>query len=192
MLSTLTWPDAAEAMLWPWPIAGIALTQGGERRIMERTLVIIKPDGVQRGLIGEITTRLEQRGLKPVGIKLKQLDRALAEEHYAVHRGKPFFEGLINYIISAPVVLMVWEGPGAIRAVRSVMGATDPMKASPGTVRADFGLDVQRNLTHGSDARDSAQREIDLFFEPDELLDWSRDVDPWIYRKEIAMAEQVG
>ena len=147
---------------------------------MERTLVIIKPDGVQRGLIGEITTRLERRGLKLVGMKLKQIDEALARQHYSIHEGKPFYESLIAYITASPVVLMVWQGSQAIGLVRSTLGATNPLEAAPGTVRADFGLDIERNLTHGSDAPETAAREIDLFFQPDELVDWPRCTESWI------------
>ncbi len=147
---------------------------------MERTLVIVKPDGVQRGLIGEITGRLERRGLKLVGMKLMQISRELAETHYSVHKGKPFYDGLITYITSAPVVVQVWEGPNAIAAVRRTLGATNPTEANPGTIRADYGLDVERNLTHGSDGPETAAREIALFFQPEELLTWSRCTDPWI------------
>ncbi len=149
---------------------------------MERTLVIVKPDGVQRGLIGEITGRLERRGLKLVGMKLMQISRELAETHYSIHQGKPFYDSLIAYITSAPVVVQVWEGPNAIAAVRRTLGATNPTEADPGTIRADYGLDVERNLTHGSDGSETAAREIALFFRPEELLDWARCTDPWILR----------
>ncbi len=147
---------------------------------MERTLVIVKPDGVQRGLIGTVIERLERRGLKLVGLKLMQMDEALARRHYAVHEGKPFFPGLIRYITSAPVVVMVWEGPGAIEVVRRTMGATRPAEAAPGTLRADFCLEVGRNLVHGSDGPDTAAFEIGLYFRPEELVSWQRTVDPWI------------
>lgn len=149
---------------------------------MERTLVIVKPDGVQRGLIGEITGRLERRGLKLVAMKLMQISRDLAETHYGIHKGKSFYDGLIAYITSAPVVVQVWEGPNAIKAVRNTLGSTNPVEAGPGTIRADLGLDVERNLTHGSDGPETAAREIGLFFRPEELLDWSRCTDPWIMR----------
>lgn len=149
---------------------------------MERTLVIVKPDGVQRGLIGEITGRLERRGLKLVGMKMMQISRELAETHYSIHKGKPFYDSLIAYITSAPVVVQVWEGPDAIAAVRRTLGATNPTEAAPGTIRADYGLDVERNLTHGSDAPETAAREIGLFFRAEELLDWARCTDPWILR----------
>lgn len=148
---------------------------------MERTLVLIKPDGVQRGLIGEIIRRLEQRGLRLVAAKFVEVERSLAEEHYQVHQGKPFYDGLIAYITSAPVMAMVWEGPDAIAAVRQTMGATRPTEAAPGSVRHDFGLQVGRNLTHASDGADTAAAEIDLWFEPDELVTWHRDIDRWVF-----------
>ncbi|MGB9593244.1 MAG: nucleoside-diphosphate kinase [Anaerolineae bacterium] len=148
---------------------------------MERTLVIVKPDGVQRGLIGPIITRLEQRGLKIVGLKMMQVTPELARKHYAIHEGKPFFEGLIRYITSAPVVVMVVEGKKAIEVVRATMGATNPVAAAPGTIRADYALEIGRNLVHGSDGPETAQTEIALFFKPEELLDYSRDTDRWIF-----------
>lgn len=148
---------------------------------MERTLVIIKPDAVQRGLIGETISRLERRGLKIVGMKLMQIDEELARRHYSVHRGKPFFEGLIDYITSAPVVVMVVEGPKAIEAVRLTMGATDPVNAAPGTIRGDYALDILRNLVHGSDGPDTARTEVALFFGENELVSWPRDTDRWAF-----------
>ena len=148
---------------------------------MERSLVIIKPDAVQRGLIGPIITRLEQRGLKIVGMKLIQMDEALARRHYAVHEGKPFFPGLIRYITSAPVVVMVVEGRKAIEIVRRTMGATNPADAAPGTIRADFGLEIGRNLVHGSDGPETAAFEVALFFDEEELISWERDTDRWIF-----------
>lgn len=148
---------------------------------MERTLVIIKPDAVQRGLIGETVSRLERRGLKIVGMKLMQIDEELARRHYSVHRGKPFFEGLIDYITSAPVVVMVVEGPKAIEAVRFTMGATDPVNAAPGTIRGDYALDILRNLVHGSDGPDTARTEVALFFGENELVSWPRDTDRWAF-----------
>jgi len=148
---------------------------------LERTLVLLKPDAVQRGLVGQIITRLEQRGLKLVGAKLVQVDSDLAEKHYAVHKGKPFYESLIAYIEASPVVAMVWEGPGAIEVVRQTMGATDPKQATPGSVRHDFGLEIGRNLTHASDGPQTAQDEIELWFAEGELLGWSRETDRWIY-----------
>jgi len=154
---------------------------GGFTQQMERTLVIIKPDAVQRGLIGEITLRLERRGLKIVGMKLMQIDETLARRHYSVHEGKPFFAGLIRYITSAPVVVMALEGPKAIEVVRSAMGATNPVNATPGTIRADYSLEIGRNLVHGSDGAETAIRELALFFEADELISWGRDTDRWIF-----------
>ncbi len=148
---------------------------------MERTLVIIKPDAVQRGLIGQIIQRLEQRGLRIVAMKLMQIDRDLARRHYAVHEGKPFYAGLIDYITSAPVVVMVLEGRDAIEIVRRTMGSTNPAQAAPGTIRADFGLEVGRNLVHGSDGPDTAAFEIGLFFTADEILSYNRAIDPWIF-----------
>ena len=147
---------------------------------MERTLVIAKPDAVQRGLVGEIILRLERRGLKLVGLKLIQMDEALARRHYAVHEGKPFFPGLIQFITSAPVVVMAWQGQGAIDAVRRTMGPTRPAEAVPGTIRADYGLEMGRNLIHGSDGPETAAYEIGLYFREDELVDWTRDTERWI------------
>lgn len=151
---------------------------------MERTLVLIKPDGVQRGLIGEIIRRLEQRGLRLAAAKFQFVSPSLAERHYAIHKGKSFYEGLIEYITSAPVMAMVWEGPEAIAAVRQTMGATRPTEAAPGSVRHDFGLQVGRNLTHASDSAETAAEEIDLWFEGDEIVDWKRDLDRWIIEGE--------
>lgn len=147
---------------------------------MERTFVMVKPDGVQRGLIGEIILRLERRGLKLVAAKFIHVSRELAETHYAVHKGKPFYEGLVDYITSAPVMAMVWEGPQAIQAVRQTMGATRPTEAAPGTVRHDFALEVGRNLTHASDSPETAAAEISLWFNPNELIVWNRATDTWI------------
>lgn len=147
---------------------------------MERTLVLIKPDGVQRQLIGPIISRLEQRGLKIVALKMMQVSQDLARRHYAVHEGKPFYEGLIRYVTSGPVVAMVLEGPNAIEATRATMGATNPIKASPGTIRADYALEMGRNLVHGSDGPETAAAEIALWFGEDELLSYAREVDRWI------------
>ncbi len=148
---------------------------------MERTLVLIKPDAMQRGLASEILGRLERRGLRIVGLKLLQVDRDLAERHYGEHIGKPFFEGLASYITSFPIIAACFEGTGAVEAVRATMGRTNPREAAPGTIRGDFGLEIGRNLVHGSDSPESAQRELDLFFKPDELLDVSRDIDRWVF-----------
>ncbi|NUM47033.1 MAG: nucleoside-diphosphate kinase [Anaerolineales bacterium] len=148
---------------------------------MEKTLVLVKPDGVQRGLIGEVIARLERRGLRLVGAKFIQVSRELAETHYAIHKGKPFYEGLINYIISAPVMAMVWEGPRAIAAVRQTMGATRPWEAAPGTIRHDFALEVGRNLTHASDSVENGEAEVALWFKSEELVSWARATDQWIF-----------
>ena len=148
---------------------------------MERTLVLIKPDAMQRGLAGEILSRLERRGLRIVGLRLLQVDRALAERHYAEHQGKPFYEGLLTYITSCPIIAAAFEGTGAIEAVRSSVGATNPSKAAPGTIRGDFGLEVGRNMIHASDKPESAERELGLFFQPSELLGYARDTDRWIF-----------
>ena len=147
---------------------------------MERTLVLVKPDGVQRGLIGEVINRLEQRGLKLVGMKLMEVDDALARQHYGEHVDRPFFGGLVEFITSAPVVAMAWEADNAVEAVRNTMGQTNPTSSPPGTIRGDLGLDIGRNLVHGSDSPESAQRELSLFFSDDELLDYTRSNDPWI------------
>jgi len=147
---------------------------------MERTLVLVKPDGVQRGLIGEVISRLERRGLKLVGMKLMQVDDALARQHYGEHVDRPFFGGLVDFITSAPVVAMAWEADNAVEAVRNTMGQTNPTSSPPGTIRGDLGLDIGRNLVHGSDSPESAQRELSLFFSDGELLDYSRANDPWI------------
>ena len=150
---------------------------------MERTLVLVKPDGVQRGLIGEVTSRLEHRGLRLVAAKFMNVSRQLAETHYAIHKGKPFYDGLISYITSAPVMAMVWEGPNAVAAVRQTMGATRPTEAAPGTLRHDFALEVGRNLTHASDEPANADKEVALWFKKEELVDWKREVDKWIFEK---------
>ena len=137
---------------------------------MERSLVLIKPDAMQRGLAGTIISRLEKEGLKLVALRMLHMDRALAERHYAIHRDKPFFEGLVDYIISTPIVAGVFEGEGAVELIPKVMGATDPAKAEAGTVRGDFGLDIQRNSTHASDSVENAETEIKLFFSDDEIF----------------------
>jgi nucleoside-diphosphate kinase len=151
--------------------------------ILEKSLVLIKPDAVQRGLVGEITRRLENRGLKITAIKSVLVSQELAEKHYAIHRGRPFYEGLVKYIASAPVIAMVWEGPDAISAIRQTMGATNPLQAAPGTIRHDYSLGVGRNLTHASDSLENAAVEIALWFREEELLTWDRPIDPWIFGK---------
>ncbi|MCL6647577.1 MAG: nucleoside-diphosphate kinase [Chloroflexi bacterium] len=152
---------------------------------MERTLIIVKPDGVQRGLVGAILERFERRGLKLVGLKLMRIDRSLAEQHYAEHVGKGFYEGLVAYITAGPVVVGVLEGPDAIEAVRATVGATNPVKAAAGTIRGDFGLAVGRNLVHASDSPASARREVALFFREEELLSYTRSSDPWLLEQAI-------
>ncbi len=148
---------------------------------MERTFVLVKPDGVQRGLIGEIIARLEGRGLKLVAAKFMAVSKELAERHYAIHKGKSFYDGLIRYITSAPVMAMVWEGPNAVALVRQTMGATRPHEAAPGTIRHDFALTVGRNLTHASDSVENGIKEIELWFSPGELVAWVRASDEWIF-----------
>ena len=147
---------------------------------MERTLVILKPDAIQRGLIGQLTARLEQRGIKLAGMRLIQIDDDLAARHYAVHKGKPFYAGLIKYITSSPVVVQVWEGKRVIEIVRRTCGATNPIDADLGTIRADFGVEIGRNLIHASDGAETAAYEIPLYFEEEELVSWSRATDAWI------------
>ncbi|WP_436906648.1 nucleoside-diphosphate kinase [Halosimplex marinum] len=152
----------------------------------ERTFVMAKPDAVQRGLTGEIITRLEERGLKLVGAKFMQIDRELAEAHYGEHEDKPFFDELVDFITSGPVMAMVWEGGDATRQVRQMMGATDPAEAAPGTIRGDYGLDLGQNVIHGSDHEDEGanEREIELFFDEDELVEYDRADEPWVYEDE--------
>ncbi len=147
---------------------------------MERTLILVKPDGVQRSLIGKIICRLESRGLKLTGMKFMQMSDQLAKRHYAVHQGKPFYESLVSYITSGPVVAMVWEGQNAIEAARSTMGATNPVEAAPGTIRGDFAMEIGRNLVHGSDSPENGVKEASLFFNESELVSWGRDSDKWI------------
>ena len=147
---------------------------------MERTLILVKPDGVQRGLIGEIVGRFERRGLKLVGMKFLQMTEELASQHYAVHKERPFYSSLVEYITSGPVMAMVWEGNDAIAAARATMGGTKPVEAAPGTIRGDFGMEIGRNLVHGSDSPENGKKEVSLFFSPEELVDWGRDTDQWI------------
>jgi nucleoside-diphosphate kinase len=147
---------------------------------MERTLVLVKPDGVQRGLVGEVVSRLERRGLKLAAMKLMRVDQDLARQHYGEHTNQPFFHGLVEFITSAPVVAMVWEAENAVEVVRKTMGETKPASSAPGTIRGDLALDIGRNLVHGSDSLASAEREVGLFFRPEEILDYGRSTDPWI------------
>ncbi len=142
---------------------------------------MIKPDAVQRGLIGEIVSRLEKKGLKIVAMKMLNVSRELAEKHYAEHREKPFFESLVSYITSAPVVAMVVEGKNAVKVVRTLVGATNPQEALPGTIRGDFGMDIGRNVIHASDSLESAEREISLFFKPEEIVEYNRIDEDWLY-----------
>jgi len=152
----------------------------------ERTFVMAKPDAVQRGLIGEIVSRLEDRGLKLVGAKFMRIDEELAHEHYAEHENEPFFEDLVEFITSGPVMAMVWQGADATRQVRRMMGETDAREAAPGTIRGDLGLDLQQNVVHGSDHEDEGanEREIALFFDEEELVDWERIDETWLYQDE--------
>jgi nucleoside-diphosphate kinase len=149
--------------------------------LVQKTLVLVKPDGVQRGLIGTVITRLENRGLRLVAAKFIWVSKELAETHYAIHKGKPFYGNLIEYITSAPVMAMVWEGPDAVEAVRQTMGKTKPIEAAPGTLRHDFALQIGRNLTHASDGITTGESEVALWFQPEELVQWSRDIDRWLY-----------
>ncbi|MEH1852836.1 MAG: nucleoside-diphosphate kinase [Nostoc sp.] len=148
---------------------------------MERTFLAIKPDGVQRGLVGEIIRRFETKGFTLVGLKFLKVSRELAEQHYGVHRERPFFGGLVEFIISSPVVAMVWEGDGVIASARKIIGATNPLTAEPGTIRGDFGLNIGRNLIHGSDAPETAQQEIALWFKDEELVSWQPHLTPWLH-----------
>jgi nucleoside-diphosphate kinase len=148
---------------------------------MQQTFIMVKPDGVQRALVGEIISRFEKRGLRLVAAKFQAVPRSLAEEHYAVHKGKPFYDGLIEYIMSGPVMAMVWEGVEAIAAARQTMGATKPVEAAPGSIRHDFGLEIGRNLVHGSDGPETAEFEINLWFDPEERVSWKRDLDRWVF-----------
>lgn len=148
---------------------------------MERSLVLIKPDAVQRALAGQIISRLERKGLKIVAMKMLHMDRDLAERHYAVHKGKPFFDDLVGFITSAPLIAIVFQGENAVQVIRQMMGETDPVKATAGTIRGDFGIDVGHNLVHGSDSPENASQEIDLFFSAKEILDYRRELDAWIY-----------
>lgn len=148
---------------------------------MERTYVMIKPDGVQRNLVGEIIRRIEAKGYKIVAMKFLRLTREMAEEHYREHVGKPFYEGLIEYITSGPVVAMVLEGKNVVKGMRTLMGATNPLEAAPGTIRGDFGLDVGRNVIHGADSVESAAREIAIYFKPEELVEYTKSEETWLY-----------
>jgi nucleoside-diphosphate kinase len=148
---------------------------------LERTFLAIKPDGVQRGLVGDIICRFETKGFTLVGLKLMKVSRELAEQHYGVHRERPFFAGLVDFIISAPVVAMVWEGDGVIASARKLIGATNPLMSDVGTIRGDYGVSIGRNIIHGSDAPETAQQEISLWFKEEELVSWQPTSTPWLY-----------
>lgn len=148
---------------------------------MERTFLAIKPDGVQRKLVGEIIRRFETKGFTLVGLKFMNVSRELAEQHYGVHKERPFFGSLVEFITSGPVVAMVWEGDGVIAAARKVIGATNPLSAEPGTIRGDFGANIGRNLIHGSDAPETAQHEVSLWFKEEELVSWQPTIMPWVH-----------
>lgn len=147
---------------------------------MERTFIMLKPDAVQRGLVGEVIARFEKKGLKLAGMKLIQVDRTLAEGHYAEHRGKGFFESTVSYIMSSPVVAIVWEGKNGVTLARELMGATNPANATPGSIRGTYGMDISRNIVHGSDSVASAEREIALYFKPEELIDYQKAGEEWL------------
>ncbi|HWQ41913.1 MAG TPA: nucleoside-diphosphate kinase [Desulfosporosinus sp.] len=147
---------------------------------MERTFIMLKPDAVQRGLAGEIIARFEKKGFKLVGMKLIQVDRTLAEEHYAEHQGKGFFEPTVAYIMSSPVIALVWEGKNVVALARELMGATNPANANPGSIRGMYAMDISRNVVHGSDSVTSAEREISLYFKPEELVDYRKASDEWL------------
>jgi len=148
---------------------------------MERSLVIIKPDALQRGLAGEIISRLEKKGLKIVGMKMLHMDRNLAQRHYAIHKGKAFFNNLVDFITCSPIIAIVFQGKNAVDIIRQTMGETDPAKASSGTIRGDLGIEIGHNLVHGSDSLENASGEIDLFFSADEIVNYDRELDRWIY-----------
>jgi nucleoside-diphosphate kinase len=148
---------------------------------MERSLVLIKPDAIQRGLAGEIISRLEKKGLKIVAIKMLHMDKDLAQRHYAIHKGKAFFNDLVNFITSSPIIAIIFQGKNAVEIIRRMMGETDPAKASSGTIRGDLGIDIGHNLVHGSDSLENASKEIDLFFSAEEIFNYDRELDTWIY-----------
>lgn len=146
---------------------------------MERSLVLIKPDAMQRGLAGEIISRLESKGLKIIAIKMLRMDKTLAQHHYAIHKDKPFFVALVDFITSSPIIAIIFQGKNAATLIRQIMGATDPAKASPGTIRGDLGIDITHNLIHGSDSPENASQEISLFFSEEEIFHYARDIDKW-------------
>ena len=148
---------------------------------MEKSLVLIKPDAMQRGLAGEIISRLEKKGLKIVAMKMLHMDKNLAQRHYAIHKGKAFFDDLVNFITSSPIIAIAFQGKNAVEIIRQMMGETDPAKAYSGTIRGDFGIDIGHNLVHGSDSLENASKEIDLFFSTEEICNYERELDMWIY-----------
>lgn len=148
---------------------------------MENTFVMVKPDGVQRGLAGKVIIAIEQKGYKLIGIKILRLSLEMAARHYAEHIGKPFYEKLIEFITSGPVIAMVWQGPNVVKGIRSLMGATNPLEAQPGSLRGTYGADMSHNVIHGSDSVESAKREIEIYFQPEELIGYTRDVEKWIW-----------
>ncbi len=147
---------------------------------MEKSLVLIKPDAIQRGLAGEIVTRLERKGLKIIAMQMLQMDKSLAQRHYAIHKGEAFFDRLVDFITSSPTIAIVFQGKDAVGVIRRTIGATDPVKAQAGTIRGDFGLDIEHNLVHGSDSAENASKEIELFFSTEEIIDYHKDVNKWI------------
>ena len=147
---------------------------------MEKSLVLIKPDAVQRGLAGKIIDRIERRGLRIAAMKMLRMDKELASRHYGIHKDKPFFNSLVDFITSGPIVAIVFEGPQAVEVIRQTMGSTNSAKAAAGTIRGDFGVDLQQNLVHGSDSLENAAKEIAIFFKPEEILDYKRDIDRWV------------
>tara|TARA_Y100000588_G_scaffold374121_1_gene448818 strand:- start:1513 stop:1986 length:474 start_codon:yes stop_codon:yes gene_type:complete len=155
--------------------------KNSEGTFMEQTLILVKPDAMQRGLAFEVLGRLERRGLKLVGLRLLHVDEALAKQHYGEHEGKPFFDGLVDYITACPIIAAIFEGPDAVSAARQTIGSTNPTEASPGTIRGDLGIEIGRNLVHGSDSSQSAEREISIFFDNQVVENWKRDSDPWIF-----------
>ena len=148
---------------------------------MERSLVLVKPDAVQRALTGQIISRLEKKGLKIVAMKMLHMDKSLAQRHYAIHKGKAFFDDLVSFITSSPIIAIVFQGDNAVQIIRQLIGETDPAKAPGGTIRGDFGIDVGHNLVHGSDSPENASKEIDLFFSREEIFDYDRELDRWVY-----------
>lgn len=150
---------------------------------MERTFIAIKPDGVQRNLIGKIISNLESKGFKLVAMKLMHVTNEQAKEHYKEHTGKLFFNGLVNFITSGPIVAMVWEGKEVVNSIRKIMGKTNPLEAESGTIRGKFGIDIGRNVIHGSDSIESARREINIFFKDNEIINWQPDMQKWVYEK---------